>query len=420
MPRPRRDGKPPASANKRKLTEIFVRKLDPRAATFRVWDTIQRGLVVSVQPTGAKSWKAIYSISGRPRWFHIGKTDAIGLAAARKLAGKVMFEVAEGKDPSATRKAARSAGTFEELADRYLAHAKKKNRSWKQADALVPKHLRPRWGKLRAADVTRSDVRAMVARITSPSVANQVLAAASAIFAWAIKEEFGGVAVNPCKGVSRNATASRERVLSDGEIPKFWQAFDDAGLVRGSALKMILLTGQRPGEVRHLHHEHLVDGWWTMPGAPDKVTGWSGTKNGETHRVWLPPPAVALLSDLNHSGFVFSAAGGRPIGGLDGAMRAICAALKIERVTPHDLRRTHGTTVAALGFGRDAMNRIQNHKEGGIASVYDRHPEVILTVEEAIETLGISRSVIGAMLRTLPDVPPTTSTAVVPASALPV
>ena len=31
------------------------------------------------------------------------------------------------------------------------------------------------------------------------------------------------------------------------------------------------------------------------------------------------------------------------------------------------------STVTALGFGRDAMNRIQNHKEGGIASVYDRH-----------------------------------------------
>ena len=26
-----------------------------------------------------------------------------------------------------------------------------------------------------------------------------------------------------------------------------------------------------------------------------------------------------------------------------------------------------------LGFGRDAMNRVQNHREGGIADVYDRH-----------------------------------------------
>jgi hypothetical protein len=48
-------------------------------------------------------------------------------------------------------------------------------------------------------------------------------------------------------------------------------------------------------------------------------------------------------------------------------------ALAAPTATPHDLRRTHGTTITALGFGRDAMNRIQNHVEGGIASVYDRH-----------------------------------------------
>ena len=29
---------------------------------------------------------------------------------------------------------------------------------------------------------------------------------------------------------------------------------------------------------------------------------------------------------------------------------------------------THGSTITALGFGRDAMNRVQNHKEGGIGS----------------------------------------------------
>lgn len=37
------------------------------------------------------------------------------------------------------------------------------------------------------------------------------------------------------------------------------------------------------------------------------------------------------------------------------------------------------------------------------------HPEVILTVEEAIGIIGIARSVIAAMLRVLPDVPPTTT-----------
>jgi integrase len=55
------------------------------------------------------------------------------------------------------------------------------------------------------------------------------------------------------------------------------------------------------------------------------------------------------------------------------AMRAICTKLKVARCTPHDLRRTHGTLITGLGFGRDGMNRVQNHKEGGITDTYDRH-----------------------------------------------
>jgi len=180
--------------------------------------------------------------------------------------------------------------------------------------------------------------------------------------------------MNPCVRIDRNPTASRERVLSDAEIAKFWSAFDDAGLVASSALKVLLLTGQRPGEIAHMRREHVIDGWWTMPGEPVPALGWPGTKNAQSHRVWLPAPARELIAELtNEAGFVFANARGGPIDRLDDAMRDACNKIGAERATPHDLRRTHGTTVAALGFGREAMNRVQNHREGGIASVYDRH-----------------------------------------------
>jgi integrase len=71
---------------------------------------------------------------------------------------------------------------------------------------------------------------------------NQVLASTSAIFTWASRQEI--LLHNPCRGVERHATVSRERVLSDAEVPLFWNAFSNAG-----ALKTLLLLGQRPGEV---------------------------------------------------------------------------------------------------------------------------------------------------------------------------
>jgi integrase len=358
---------------RRRLTELFVRRLKGGEHTYLIWDELARHLALRVQPTGARAWYCVYSRHGRPRWLHLGDARAIGLADARMLAGETMLAAAKGRDPAAERRAERSKGTFEELAARYLEHAKKKNKSWKQAAFLTRRYLLPKWAKLQVAAITRADVKTVHEKIEAPALANQILASASAIFSWAMEEEIVGA--NPCRGVKRNETKSRERVLADSEIPKFWAGFDDAGLVRSAALKVILLTGQRPGEVSHMRREHIVDGWWELPGDPVPTLGWPGTKNAHSHRVWLSAPVQELLAELSDdatTGLVFANERGNPIDGLPGAMRDVCKALDAPRATPHDLRRTFSTTVAALE-GQDAMNRVTNHRVGGITSVYDRY-----------------------------------------------
>jgi integrase len=366
----------PSSLADGKLTELFIQNAKPRDSAYQVWDTRQHNLCLRIQPGGAKSWVVVYSRHGRSRWLTLGNAKAINLSDARMLAAKAMLAAAEGKDPAAEKKAERGAGTFAELAAKYVErYSRRHNKSWRASDTLIQRYALPRWGKLQASAVTRGDVRAMMGRMAStPVVANGVKAAVSAIYNWAISQEI--VVANPCKLVPNNPVKSRERVLCDSELPKFWSAFGNLDPVRGAALKMILLTGQRPGEVANMRREHIIDGWWQMPGEP--IPGvWPGTKNAASHRVWLPQPAQDLLAamfDGNGSGFVFASPRGGPISKLDDAMRSIAATLKIEpSVRPHDLRRSHGSTITALGFGRDAMNRIQNHKEGGIADVYDRH-----------------------------------------------
>jgi hypothetical protein len=57
-----------------------------------------------------------------------------------------------------------------------------------------------------------------------------------------------------------------------------------------------------------MRHDQITDGWWTSPGAPDAEHKWPGTKNGATHRVWLPQPVRDIIAELNYgddSGFVF-------------------------------------------------------------------------------------------------------------------
>jgi integrase len=368
MPAPRKTGEPAQAANRQRLSHFTVKNLKPQARPYVVWDTVQRGLAISVQPSGHAAWKCVYSFHGRPRWLHLADTTAIGLADARKLAYGAMHRVAEGKDPASERRAERSADSFDDLATRYRKYSERKNKSWKQADALVRKYLLPKWGKLPAAGITRADVKALISHIEAPILVNQISASASAVFAWAIREDVVGITVNPCVGVERNATKSRERVLSDSEVPLFWSAFNDEGEI-GAALKVILLAGQRPSEVVHMHAEHLADGWWSLPGDPVPALSWPGTKNGASHRVWLSTAVQEIIGADHSSGPIFT---GITRHLLATTMREICKRLGVARATPHDLRRTNGTLITSLGFGRDGMNRVQNHKEGGIGSVYDR------------------------------------------------
>lgn len=356
MPRPRRDGTPARKPNRKRLTHDFVMTVrgDPDRFTL-YWDTLQFGLALSVQPTG-RAWKVIYTAQRRSRWVHLGNARAIPLTDARRLAAKIMVQVAEGKDPYADRLALRDRGSFEQVAARYVAeYASKRNKSWRQAEALVARHLLPKWAKLDIGSIRRADVKTGIAAITRPVLANQVLAAASAVFSWAVKQEI--IAANPCYGIERNDTTSRERILSDAEIAAFWPHLS-------VPLKLILLTGQRPGEVSHLRREHIIDGWWEMPGKPVAALNWPGTKNAQSHRVYLSESVHELLPGLTTV----------RRGQLQRDMHDICTRLRVnEKVTPHDLRRTFCSKVTARGFGRDGMNRVTNHKEGGITDVYDRH-----------------------------------------------
>jgi integrase len=237
-----------------------------------------------------------------------------------------MPQVIRGKEPASEKKATRGT-SFAQLAGRYVEeHAKRKNKSWKQADCLIRRHVLPSWADLSAEGIQRSDVRALLGKVNGQILANQILASVSAVFSWAINQEL--ITNNPARGIERHAAVSRERVLSDAEVRLFWQAFDESGMA-GTALQVLLLTGQRPGEVAHMRREHIADGWWTMPGAAND--NWPGTKNGATHRVWLPVAVQEILVTLgeDESGFVF----GRPPRLAEAMRRGICKDLGIPRAT---------------------------------------------------------------------------------------
>jgi integrase len=374
--------------NKRRITEMTLQKAKATdGRVLRIWDNLCLGLVLFVYPSGAKSFRFFFSFNRRPRWYHLGP---VYLADARRICAKLRAKIAEGIDPVAERHSSRQNMTFTDLAARYLEVAKRKNKSWKQAAYLVDRHLVPTWGRLDVTSITRADVRAMMTQIKAPNLANKTHVAASAIFSWAVRQEI--VTVNPCKGVETNPTKSRERILSDSEVAAFWRACDSLEATHAAALRVLLLTGQRRSEVSAMHSSSIKNGWWEMSGPEVPELGWPGTKNKKNHRVWLSEPVRDIIATIracsgsehmhengdsgaatpaicSRAGFVF----GRAVTSLDKDMREICQRLGIARVTPHDLRRTYGSTVTRLGHGRAAMDRLLNHSDSSAGATYDRY-----------------------------------------------
>jgi integrase len=374
--------------DRRYLNRAIVRALRPAAKVYRVYDIDARRLCVKVYPSGTKVWQYIFTFQRRARFMTLGGVADIDVKAARRLAGEAGGMILAGKDPQAKHMEIKSTDTFGWLSSQYYWHfASEKLRGYAQTQYLLSRYVPKKFQDMPLLRITRKDVKAVLYPIEfkTPMLARQLLSAMSAVFKFGIKEEI--IAVNPCAGIERPKPRARSRVLSDSEIVSFWREFGKHGTV-GVALKFLLLTGQRPGEVACINRRHIEDGrWWHMPGEPvHGEVAWPGTKNKNDHWLPLPDAALALLPAGDANGVVFADARGPrkkscygPLHWLkremQRTMRKISSQLGVPLARPHDLRRTNGTKICSLlGFGgKDAMNRIQNHKEGGIATVYDHY-----------------------------------------------
>ncbi|NNE84407.1 MAG: integrase family protein, partial [Alphaproteobacteria bacterium] len=250
------------SPNRRKLTTLYVDKVVPGDDRFKVWDTDVSGLVLQVEPTGSKSWYLYYRRNGRARWHRLGAVNSVSLSAVREtvrqLNARLMLD--PSFDPQVEKAAGRTQATVSDLIEHYAADHLSTLRSGSQGTFLLRRFVAPTLGKMAAASVQRSDVRTMLKGMSSLSTRQQVLANISGMFKWAVRNDFPSITANPAFGIEQRKATARERILSDNELPVFWYGFDNAGLTASRALRIMLLTGQRPGEVRHTRWQDLEIG----------------------------------------------------------------------------------------------------------------------------------------------------------------
>jgi integrase len=383
------------NARSSKLTAIAIEKLKPGPIRREILDGGQPGLYFILQSSGKASWAFRYRFGGRPRKLTIGPYPAISLQDARAKAAAAQVSVAKGIDPSAEKQARKRAASTKqaplpdlvemvaaEFIQRYVKHQNRPSTA-REYVRLLNKEVVPLWCGRRFGEIVRRDVNSLLDGIVdrgSPVAANRVFAVLRKLCRWAVSREI--IEHSPCDGVMpRTTERPRDRVLDDVELRRVWHAAETMGYPFAPIVKLLILTGQRRGEVAGMRWGELdlATATWTIPAAR--------TKNKRQHAVPLSPQAVDILTGLSRTDrdLVFPArertkgapAIGRPVNAFSKAKRNLDAAIgEMPPWTVHDLRRSCASGLARIGVDLPVIERCLNHVSGsfgGIVGVYQKH-----------------------------------------------
>jgi integrase len=386
-----------------RLTAIGIGKLKPGPTRREIPDAGCRGLYCIVQPSGSRVFCVRYRYGGRSRKLTL--QPGITLAAARKLAGDVMLEVAQGRDPAAVKKAAKQTGahgkTLAEVAADYLQRERQKSdrlRSLKWRELVLRRHVYPTLGDRPIVEIKRSEIVRLLDRIEESSggpMADRVLSILRKILSeHAVRsDDFASPIV---RGMTRAADRpARSRVLTDAEIAAVWKAADASPGLFAALVKFLLLTAARKNEAAHMRWDELAGDLWALPASRNKT-------KVELIRP-LSAAAQSVLADLPRiagSPYVFSYDGTAPLGGFTRRKKSFDAACGVTRWTLHDLRRTARSLMASAGVPVDHAERCLGHVVPGVRGVYDQH-RYFVEMRAAYEALA---ALIGRIVDPQPNV----------------
>jgi integrase len=399
-----------------KFTDTIIRNLKAKKNKYYMRESM--GFTIRVLPSGVKTFLFVYTFDGKRREMNLGSYPDKSLADARvdySNAYSVLHDRNNPRDPQEERDQQhgaarqeredhRNALTVSELITEYIEkHAKPTKRSWQEDQRILNKDALVVWGKRKAVDIKKRDVVLLLESIIergSPGSANNNFKIIRKMFRFAVQRDI--IEHSPCDGVVMPAPLNRgDRVLSETEIKTLWNSLDtcNASLDMKRAIRLMLLTGQRPGEIIGMHSIEIDDRWWTIPA--------ERSKNKKAHRVYLTDTAIDLIGplkalntktkEMKPKGFVFPCTNlkkdqpmarlsisqsvsrnlampvivnGNPVVDSDGNPVTVNK-LGVADFTPHDLRRTAATFMSQIGFMDEIIDAVLNHTKQGIIRTYN-------------------------------------------------
>ncbi|MBH9577859.1 tyrosine-type recombinase/integrase [Inhella proteolytica] len=414
------------------------------------------GLTVAQAYTIAAEWSLLYANGHKDLREHF---EAEAAAKAAALEAERLKAEAEARklteDAAAAAQEAERRLTVRQLFSRWqatdlqprtLADGTREGRKDGGAYVLAQfeRHVFPRIGDLAAADLTRSDLMAVLdARKAAGTLrtANVLFSDLRQMLDFAADREI--IPANPLAGVKRKKVGGkdteRDRVLSDIELRQLWAALPSARLNPRSrcALGLILATGARAGEVTgatwadsHADRSRtdtlraIAEAAETKFGIVDlKARTWHlpDTKNQRAHTIHLSDFAMTFLLELAGLRELDESGESSPWLFPDRSRRQpVCVKSLGKQIadrqrpaekrmsgrskntealllpggpwTLHDLRRTAGTLMARLGISGDVIDECLNHKiESRVRRVYV-HDRREADQARAFDALGVQLS----------------------------
>jgi integrase len=343
-----------------RLTDISIRALkkpDTGAAIF--YDDTVPGFGVRVSEGGTKS----FTLTHGPRRQRetIGRVGIITLQDARAEAKRRLAQYTLGRErPEAIG--------WKDALEEYLGEVAHtcKPRTHADYDYFLNRYVR--YGDTRLFEITPRDIHKTIERLAhTPAVQHRVYTVLRGFLRWAHRKHY--LDRSPMERMQAPpASIPRDRILTDDELARVWRGAEDD--TYGRIVKLLILTGQRRGEITGLTG--------AMVGADEITLPSANTKNGRRHVVPLGPMAKAVLGCSREADALYFPARGRttPFNGFSKGKAHLDRACGFSDWTIHDLRRTFASGLAALGVQLAVIERTLNHVSGsfgGIVSVYQHY-----------------------------------------------
>ena len=259
------------------------------------------GLFLVVGKTGSKSWIVRVQKAGRRRDIGVGSASKVPLKLARERASLIRQQIELGLDPIAERRKQSGIPTFREAAIQVHAEHKK---GWKngkhQAQWLstLETYAFPHFGDVFVSQVEAHAVRDALEEIwlAKPETARRLRQRINTVIDWAVAKGYRQTSL-ALPVIDKALPKQRARVKHHAampylELPALMRKLMDNDSTGKIALRALILTACRSGEVRHARWNEvdLKSKTWTIPAERMKA--------GREHIVPLSFAAVATFEEM--------------------------------------------------------------------------------------------------------------------------